>query len=475
MSVDGVTFTILDWMGSTIAQDMEDRPALFPQNVTPALALLLALGVGCGEQPHGRALLIGIDGATMKVARAMLDEGQLPNLARLTREGVAGNLRSLHPLHSPRIWNSISTGARPKKHGIVSFVWRGDDHRPHLYQSGDRKLPTLWNIASTHGLSVGVVNWWTTYPPDKINGAVVSDHFFPEQLAMLRRTFKDADEDRGALVYPESWTQRASELLESEARAVPNANPFGNMEELPSWVRRSSLRLQLEIDDAVARVALAVEEDFRPDLMMVFFAGIDRVSHWLWGNLEPPEKYPPGLRAKPLEREAGAAALYGYYRYTDALIGLLLERYGENDLVMVVSDHGFEAGVTMMVLSGLHASDEALDGVIFARGPGIPRGEPPGPVSVIDVTPTILSWLGIPPARNMDGRPAAFLRGPRPELVASYRKLKIERLATHGYGHEDTIVEQLHGLGYLEVPAGERPPGRRNEPVQGEGAEPSRD
>ena len=44
MSVDGVTFTILEWMGSTIAQDMEDRPALFPKNVTLALALLLALG-----------------------------------------------------------------------------------------------------------------------------------------------------------------------------------------------------------------------------------------------------------------------------------------------------------------------------------------------------------------------------------------------------------------------------------------------
>jgi predicted AlkP superfamily phosphohydrolase/phosphomutase len=205
--------------------------------------------------------------------------------------------------------------------------------------------------------------------------------------------------------------------------------------------------------------------------MMVFFPGIDRVSHWLWGNLEPPEKYPPRLQPNPGEREAGAAALHGYYRYTDALIGLLLARYGENDLVMVVSDHGFEAGVHLMTLTGRHASDEALDGVIFARGPGIPRGSPAGPIGVNDVTPTILSWLGIPPSRDMDGRPAAFLAGPRPEPVASYRDLKIERLAARGAGLEDTIVEQLRELGYLEVPAGERPPGKGDEEVQSDGVE----
>ena len=37
---------------------------------------------------------------------------------------------------------------------------------------------------------------------------------------------------------------------------------------------------------------------------------------------------------------------------------------------MVVSDHGFEAGRSMGLLTGAHKSEQALLGVIFASGPG---------------------------------------------------------------------------------------------------------
>ncbi len=117
---------------------------------------------------------------------------------------------------------------------------------------------------------------------------------------------------------------------------------------------------------------------------------------------------------------------------------------------MVVYDHGFEAGQALMLLTGVHESDKSINGVMFARGPGIPAGDSTGEVSVNDVTATILAWLGLPVADDMDGRPAAFLRREASERIASYGHLTIERVTQAPSGVEDEIVEQLRGLGYLE-------------------------
>jgi len=174
------------------------------------------------------------------------------------------------------------------------------------------------------------------------------------------------------------------------------------------------------------------------------------VSHVLWGGLEPAERLPPELRPSPSERAAMAGALEAYYVYTDALIGALAARFGPGDLVLVVSDHGFEAGGALGFLTGVHQGEAAAEGVLFARGPGIPAGAPAGPVAVEDVTPTVLAWLGLPVATDMDGRPASFLAARPAGSVASYDTTPVERLAPAPSGAEEAIVEQLRELGYVE-------------------------
>jgi len=86
-----------------------------------AIAGAAALALGCGHGP-GRVLVVGIDGATLRVVAPLLAAGRLPNLAALAREGVHGPLRSMPPLESPRIWNTIATGKVPEKHGITGFT-----------------------------------------------------------------------------------------------------------------------------------------------------------------------------------------------------------------------------------------------------------------------------------------------------------------------------------------------------------------
>ena len=50
---------------------------------------VLASGVGCGERlgDQPRVLLVGIDGATPRIMRPLLEQGRLPHLARIADEG----------------------------------------------------------------------------------------------------------------------------------------------------------------------------------------------------------------------------------------------------------------------------------------------------------------------------------------------------------------------------------------------------
>ena len=416
--------------------------------------VLLLLLAGCTSRTHarGRVLLVGIDGATLRVIRPLLEQNRLPHLARIARAGVYGPLTSIRPLFSGPIWTSIATGKKRHKHGISGFTLKDEHHRDRLYRSSDRRVHALWNIASDAGLNVAVVNWWNTFPPERIRGIMVSDHALPGQTKGRAWLFGAKADSKGSVVFPIGWNRKLRGLLADDSPLGEIENPFlpflyHNV--FPRWVGRSQL-LAFRKDAQIARIALAAEREIRPDLLMVYFKGIDNISHLLWGTLEPAHLYPPRLQPSAAERVAGAEALYSYYEHTDALIGRLVERYGADDLVLVVSDHGFEAGTSSLNATGVHKSPKAQQGVIFARGRGIPRGLESGTLSVIDITPTILAWLGMPTAEDMDGAPAPFLELERVQRIASYDTRPLERLGSGFSGAEEAILEELRALGYFD-------------------------
>jgi hypothetical protein len=423
-----------------------------------ALAAGLALLLACGGDTPGRAprvLVVGVDGATFRVIGPMFEQGRLPVLRALANGGAWGPLQAFPPLFSPRIWNTMATGKTPERHGIVSFVDEGPGGR-RLLLSSDRRVPALWNMLSARGVGVSVVNWWNTFPPERIAGVMVSDHFFPAQVAGRARLMGAAGAG-GVGVEPPEWGERGLALLADDSPFPGVPDPFGGGGVLPHWVERSRLEKFTRFDARVARVALAIEAELEPRVLMVLLTGIDRVSHHLWGVMEPEDRYPPGLRPTPEERAGGRAALEAYYEYTDALVGALVAGFGEDDLVLVVSDHGFEAATFDHVpqmhalhATGGHESEAASQGVLFARGPRVTPGPAAG-VTVNDVTPTILAWLGLPVGEDMDGRPAAFLGGGAAATIASWDDTPVERRAAGGdVDAEAEILEQLRELGYLE-------------------------
>lgn len=413
-----------------------------------------AAGPPSQERARGRVFLIGVDGASPRVAQTLIDQGRLPTLSKIAREGASGRVRSARPLFSPRIWTSIVTGKVPKKHGIEDFQVRKPGAENRLVNSTDRRVHALWNIASARGLSVGVVNWWVTHPAERVRGVMISDHVIPAHLADAGAAPAETGDGATPAVFPPSWAPRLTDALETPGLPVAFDDFLVDNRALPHWVERDKLSLHLRTDAAAARCALLVEAELTPDLLMVFLPGTDRVSHWLWGSLEPPDLYREKLRPTPSEREAGVDALYHYYEYVDALIGRVIADATPADLVIVLSDHGIEAGTNAWRprLSGAHYSEKALHGIFFARGPGIPPGSSSEGMSINDVTPTILAWLGLPLARDMDGRVAPFLErdtGLAPESIASYDSDPVERLEG-GDDSNAAVLDQLRSLGYIE-------------------------
>ena len=433
------------------------------------LSILLAGAFGCGRgrAPDGRALVIGVDGATNLMLDPMIEAGELPNLRAIAHRGVSTSLRSEGPILSPRIWTTIATGRPPEQHGIEGWVRFDESGQPRLYTSADREVHAIWNILSDAGRRVAVINWLVTQPPEKIDGVMVSDHAVPgiimDQLRLASRFALALDVEQSVMPggeltsfsFPPRWSARIARLWAVEESLSGVDNPFDERITLEAGALGKfshNLWRAFENDAYVTRVALEVERELKPDLMLVYLPGIDRVSHFLWPNLRPERSEDGDATLDAFARARApvhAEWLRTYYRHVDALIGHLTAGFGENDLVMVLSDHGFESGLNPDGVPGVHESAAARDGVFYARGPEMSSGSTIQPLDILDITPTLLAWFGMPPSRDMSGTPAEFL-GTKPfEPIASYDSTMIERVSERPSEAETAIIEQLRALGYI--------------------------
>ena len=72
----------------------------------------------------GKVWIVGLDGATLDLIVPWVEQGELPTLARIMREGTVGQLTTVIPPMTGPAWTSFATGKNPGKHGIVDFVQR---------------------------------------------------------------------------------------------------------------------------------------------------------------------------------------------------------------------------------------------------------------------------------------------------------------------------------------------------------------
>ena len=88
--------------------------------VVLTLLLLSAVAV----QAQQRVIVLGFDGVDAGLTEQWMNEGKLPNLARLRAEGTFRPLRPTVPAQTPVSWSTFTTGIDPGRTGIFDFLRR---------------------------------------------------------------------------------------------------------------------------------------------------------------------------------------------------------------------------------------------------------------------------------------------------------------------------------------------------------------
>src|SRR6266568_4656622 len=124
--------------------------------------VILAPIAAASEQ---KVIVLGFDGVDARYTERWMNEGKLPNLAKLRATGTFRPLRPTLPAQTPVSWSTFSTGIDPGRTGIFDFLRRDPKTYLPLFAAYDEtKEPFLLGektapVVSAIVLLVFVVIW----------------------------------------------------------------------------------------------------------------------------------------------------------------------------------------------------------------------------------------------------------------------------------------------------------------------------
>jgi hypothetical protein len=426
-----------------------------------------------------RVLLLGLDGLEWHKLDSLMAAGRLPNFRSLCGRAVTSPLQTTSPTWSPILWTTMVTGVAEEVHGIRDFTeillpglrggvqrLRKDPLLPEgwglalLFEQGvqsgwlsevpvrgyGRRTKALWNILSDQGAEVAVVNWFATWPAEKVRGFLISDNH-PSRHAFLARKHGAAHPTTGGVSYPAALLTDLAAKLAVDLEAAPWSLdqllalsffadvPADQVAKLKKWIQGPEIFQIIHEGDRFASAAAQALWHREVQFLALYLSGVDNISHRFWQF---------------------DGVVDRYYEYVDGVLGELLPLLTENDTLVLVSDHGwsYQEG-------GRFGHDDAPDGVLVLAGAGVRESaEFSRKPTIFDVTPTILSLFGLPRARNMAGMILREALAPvaeeslSPAEVSTYGEhspqwASVDESARQsGQGTEETM-EKLRALGYV--------------------------
>ncbi|HYR96869.1 MAG TPA: alkaline phosphatase family protein, partial [Candidatus Binatus sp.] len=455
-------------------------------------------------------LVIGLDGATLDLIGPWAAEGRLPVLAGLLARGAWGRLRSTVPAATFPAWTSLVTGVNPGRHGVLDFTERvPGTYRVRFVNGSHRRVPALWNRLSAAGRRVAVLTVPATYPPEAVNGVMVSGFDSPLATAI-----------DGSFVHPRALYRDIQRLI--------GRVPFADFQELatgPGWHETARARLMDGVAHVNRRLAecgllgfrgrragrlgrlaraaalRAVPARLQGPLLrrapatagrlegMHRFAGIDwpRTRAYseeldyhpsVWLNLrgrDPEGTVEPAAYEETRERVAAALASWRHgdgrpviariWRREEVYDGPFVARAPDLLLELTTID-GYSTSclrsdgqgpALRRLASAEHGGGKGRgmngthrpDGLFVLAGEGVrPAGELPA-AEIVDVLPTLLALAGLPVPRGLDGRPITGALPAPPRFVADPVDGPGAAAVPYSAGEARDVARRLAALGYF--------------------------
>jgi len=279
------------------------------------------------KNPH--VLVIGLDGATFEIIAPMVKKGKLPNFARLMRESSYGPLKSAMPPITPCAWTSFATGKDPSKHGLYDFnLHEGNPEKTKGINRTFVRAKSLWKILTEAGKKSVVIDVPLTYPPEEINGTLISrvmappkkNCTYPKNLYYTLRK-KGFIEKRSRKLADQHGADKANkeEVKKEEKKAIrrPSKEKLKKMSR--ERIEKAFKHMKEEIGKNVELAAQFMKkEDW--DFFMIVFMSADHAGHTFWRDQEKVKKI---------------------YEKLDEAVGKLFALAGEATTKFIMSDHGF--------------------------------------------------------------------------------------------------------------------------------------
>jgi predicted AlkP superfamily phosphohydrolase/phosphomutase len=250
-----------------------------------------------------RVFVIGMDGATFDLLDPWIKAGKLPHFKKMLEKSAYGELESTIPPISPPAWTSFTTGVNPGKHGVLDFItYKENSYEKILVNSSHIQSKRLWDIAGEAGKKSIILYVPLTYPPEKIEGVMISGIPTPSQ---------------GDFLYPKEMKAELEEKLGKWwiDMDVDTFRAFHGEEPTEKFLRE--IYKNVEIRFSVANYLMTKEWDF----FVLVVMETDWMQHLLW---QEKDRY-----------------LLPLYLKIDEAIGNLMKPLREEDVVLILSDHGF--------------------------------------------------------------------------------------------------------------------------------------
>ena len=402
-------------------------------------------------RPTRRIVLLGLDGLGGSRVAEAVSKGRLPSFARLIRRGASGSLGTLNPTEGPPIWTTIFTGRLPRDHGIKSFSsyrLAGSDGDYELLPKGtlvswlerlrfverrpvtaaSRKRRALWEVMNAFGIATGVVRVAATHPAEQVQGFMVSPYF---------HLLRDEPARLAQAVFPHDL------LAEIAARVVrpTEIDPALIDEFLPPGASSVDPRARrILVEDALGpdltydRVGKLLRKAYDPPFFASYAYGLDVVGHEFLQHSRPEEFGDVG----PADVRLYGRVLERYESLAGQWVAEAEQALRPGELLVVISGYGMDpVPLWRRVLDwmggvpargGSHES--APDGFFLVAGDGVRAGGTVRGATVLDVAPTLLYLVGLPVARDMEGRVLtdmmddSFLAEHPVSFIPSYESLR---------------------------------------------------
>jgi predicted AlkP superfamily phosphohydrolase/phosphomutase len=278
-----------------------------------------------------RVCIIGWDGATFDLIEPWVAQGKLPNIAEVLRNGAHGALRSTLPPMTFPAWSSFMTGKNPAKHGIYDFTRRrAGAYDLEFVNGGQRRAASFWKLLSDAGRRVISISVPCTYPPERINGVMLSGF--------------DAAGVGGSSGLLDARGMHPPEIYEELQREL-GGHPIGSfpIAEINDGRPDLALKKILAVIERKAATAKYLMQNHPWDCFMVLFGESDGVGHHFWKFCDP---------RSPLFVGEGAGmqdSILQVYQALDRQLGEFKAILPPDTTLLMMSDHGF-GGVSNAVL-----------------------------------------------------------------------------------------------------------------------------